>query len=208
MEFKNLTIEKFIQEVDSESPTPGGGSVAAIAGSLSAALTAMVFRISIKKMSDESAINKFKASTGKAEILKTRFLSLADSDAAAFDQVMESFRMPKDTEEQKSKRGKTIQMAFHNAVSVPMETLRSADELIAEICLGIEKGNPNCLSDVGTALQLINTCAYSALYNVRINLQTIKDEKFVDDCMSSSQEIIARIKEKVQEMNSKIMETF
>lgn len=181
-----LLIEKslkdYIAEVASGTPVPGGGSVAALAGSLGAALTSMVGNLTIgrkgyielddeiKKEMDDS----FEKIQKSIEVLN----GIVDEDSKAFDKVMEAFKMPKETEEEKAKRSEAIQEGYKVALQVP---LRCAEECLNVLRLQkvfAEYGNKNAISDVGVGALLSAAALESALLNVRINLNGIKDVEF------------------------------
>jgi formiminotetrahydrofolate cyclodeaminase len=181
-----LLIEKslkdYVAEVASGAPVPGGGSVAALAGSLGAALASMVGNLTIgrkgyielddeiKKEMDDS----FEKIQKSIEILN----GIVDEDSKAFDRVMEAFKMPKETEEEKAKRSEAIQEGYKVALQVP---LRCAEECLNVLRLQkvfAEYGNKNAISDVGVGALLAAAALESALLNVRINLNGIKDVEF------------------------------
>lgn len=181
-----LLIEKslkdYVAEVASGAPVPGGGSVAALAGSLGAALTSMVGNLTIgrkgyielddeiKKEMDDS----FEKIQKSIEVLN----GIVDEDSKAFDKVMEAFKMPKGTEEEKAKRSEAIQEGYKVALQVP---LRCAEECLNVLRLQkvfAEYGNVNAITDVGVGALLAAAALESALLNVRINLNGIKDLEF------------------------------
>jgi formiminotetrahydrofolate cyclodeaminase len=176
---KDMTIEEFLYETASDSPAPGGGSVSALVGALGAALSSMVGELSVGKESNDDIKTEIINYMNECRSLMNGLKESIDKDTDAFNAVMAAFRMPKGTEEEKSKRSKEIQSAFKNAAEVPYNT--------AVFCLGVmdiatemlKKGNKNAASDAAVSGLLGYAALNGALYNVKINLNSIKDERYV-----------------------------
>lgn len=176
-----MTVKGFVQELASDSPAPGGGSVAALTAATSAGLLSMVLSLTLgrKKFADvEAELYPFKE---KTRTLHARLLELVDLDTDAFNQVMAAFKMPKATQEQKADRRGRIQEAYRHAVRVPMEVVEKCIEILSMCPVLVEKGNPNALSDAGVAASMAYAGLEGAAMNVRINLGSIEDEAFVAD---------------------------
>ncbi len=168
------SIEDFINLLASDSPTPGGGSVASLANALSAALLNMFCQISLKTITDEDKDLFSKLSAEIKEILQ-KSKHLIDEDANAFDEVMKAFKLPKDTESEKEHRKKEIQNALYKACLVPLENMKLSISLI-EIAKEINnKGNQNAISDYKSAIHIAKAAYKCAKENVLINLDSIKD---------------------------------
>lgn len=178
MKLRTLTVDKFIEEVAGNSPAPGGGSVAALAGSLGAALCSMVARLTLGKEKYQEVFPEMHQMESSSHTLTVKLLELVDSDTEAYEGVMRAFKMPRDSEADKKLRTKTIQSANKHAASVPMETLRALRKAVDFAEMAIKKGNKNCISDAGVGVQLIRAAALGAAYNIWINLASIKDDKF------------------------------
>ena len=166
----NESLEDFIDELSRKSPAPGGGSVSALAGALSAALTSMVINLSIFKNKDKYG--------NKAQKLKDQFIQLIQEDASSFDSVMNAFKMKKKTKADQNSRKSAIQEAYKNAVSPPMKMLDlslSMLEIIRDIS---NKVNKNCMSDLGVSIEMVESCANGAVLNININLKEIDDKKY------------------------------
>ena len=166
----NQSLEDFIDELSRKSPAPGGGSVSALAGALSAALTSMVINLSIFKNKDKYG--------NKAQKLKDQFIQLIQEDASSFDSVMNAFKMKKKTKADQNSRKSAIQEAYKNAVSPPMKMLDlslSMLEIIRDIS---NKVNKNCVSDLGVSIEMVESCANGAVLNININLKEIDDKKY------------------------------
>src|SRR5213075_2067580 len=165
-----MDLRQFCNETLSDSPAPGGGSVAALMGALGVSLGGMVANLSAGKRGWEDKIEFFSDWAVKAQQFKDDLLFLVDEDTAAFNKVMAAFGLPKESAEEKAARTAAIETANKYAAEIPlrvMETASRAYELLGEIA---EKGNPNSISDVGVGLLAIRACIEGAGMNVRINL--------------------------------------
>jgi glutamate formiminotransferase / formiminotetrahydrofolate cyclodeaminase len=173
-----MNLREFCNETLSDSPAPGGGSVAALMGALGASLGGMVANLSAGKRGWDDKLEYFSDWAVKAQQLKDELLSLVDEDTAAFNKVMDAFALPKESAEDKAARVTAIEQATKYAAEVPlkvMETASKSYELLAEMA---EKGNPASVSDVGVGALATRACIDGAALNVRINLAQLKDEKF------------------------------
>jgi glutamate formiminotransferase / formiminotetrahydrofolate cyclodeaminase len=173
-----INLREFCNETLSDSPAPGGGSVAALMGALGASLGGMVANLSAGKRGWDDKLEYFSNWAVKAQQLKDELLSLVDEDTAAFNKVMDAFALSKESAEEKASRSAAIEQATKYAAEVPlkvMETASKSYELLAEMA---EKGNPASVSDVGVGALATRACIEGAALNVRINLTQLKDEKF------------------------------
>ncbi len=173
----NRTVTGFAAELAAASPAPGGGSVAALAGALSAGLIAMVSRLTIGKEKFRKHEEELQRALDRADQRRERLLILIDEDTAAFNRVMEAFRLPKSTAEEKAARSRAIQGGLRGAAEVPLETAELCLECLRDARLVIEHGNPNASSDARTAGLMAVAGARAAELNVRINLESLKDEQ-------------------------------
>lgn len=181
------TLKEYLEELSSNSPTPGGGNVAALCGVLSSALGTMVCNLTIgkKKYADvEQEITDIRA---KLENFKSTFIELAARDNAAFDKVMDAFKLPKDTDEQKSTRLQKIDEATLTAAEVPAEVIKACADILPLIKSVAEKGNQNSLSDAGVAALLLFTSAQGAYLNVLINCMSLKNQTIAGEVLKSSE---------------------
>jgi glutamate formiminotransferase/formiminotetrahydrofolate cyclodeaminase len=184
-----MDLRQFCNETLSDSPAPGGGSVAALMGALGVSLGGMVANLSAGKRGWDDKLQYFSDWAVKAQQLKDEMLFLVDEDTAAFNKVMEAFALPKESAEEKAARSAAIQKANKYAAEIPlrvMETALRAYQLLGEMG---DKGNPASISDVGVGLLALRACIDGAALNVRINLAGLKDEKL----KSSLQEKVQRI---------------
>lgn len=174
----DLNIKNFTQEVAAATPAPGGGSIAALCGSLSAALCHMVAELTLGKKNYKAAEPFMINVKKKSILLQKELLKQVDEDTFAYGRVVDAFRQPKETASQIKVRHQIIQDALKAAAWVPYQTLKTAAlimELIEDV---IEKGNPNCITDAGVAAELTAAAVQGAAYNVYINLMDINDDAF------------------------------
>ena len=174
----SLDLRTFANEVSMDSPAPGGGSVAALCGALSAALSSMVANLTYGKKGYEESGENMKRVAVRAQELLDELLRAVDLDTRAFNRVMEAFRLPKGTEEQDREREAAVEEASKGATLVPLGVLAAAAELVELAEVVARKGNRNSLSDAGVAGLTAQAAGEGAYYNVRINLPGIKDERF------------------------------
>ncbi len=196
-----LNLRQFCNETLSDSPAPGGGSVAALMGALGASLGGMVANLSAGKRGWDEKVDYFSAWAVKAQQLKDELLFLVDEDTAAFNKVMNAFAFPKDSVEEKAARSAAIQLANKYAAEIPlrvMETAFKSYQLLAEMA---EKGNPASISDVGVGLLASRACIAGAALNVRINLAGMKDEKRKAALQKKVQEISAKSESCFEQIN-------
>lgn len=166
----------FLQLVSEKSPTPGGGSVSALAGALAGALGSMVCNLTIGKKKYAAAEKEMKAIVGKTETLRSELTFLIEKDSQAFDEVMAASRLPKSTDFEKKQRASKIQDATIQATSVPLEVMEKAVAVLEHLPVIAEKGNVNSISDVGVANLMGFAAVKGAYMNVKINLPGIEDE--------------------------------
>jgi len=196
---KNL--KEFLKETASNSPVPGGGSVAALSAGLAAALAAMVANLTIDKKGYEELEEEMTVIAKEAEKYKDLFIEYIDKDSDAFNQVMDAFKLPKETEEEKEIRKNKIQEALKNAALVPLEVARTALKIMDIIEKVVVKGNKNAVTDGAVAAMMARTATLSALYNVKINLGSIKDADFVE----KTQKEVRQIEEDVVKLEKEIL---
>ncbi|MGI9113430.1 MAG: glutamate formimidoyltransferase [Chthoniobacterales bacterium] len=173
-----LNLRHFCNETLSDSPAPGGGSVAALLGAVGVSLGGMVANLSAGKRGWEKQLSYFSDWAVKAQQLKDELLSLVDEDTAAFNQVMAAFGLPKQSAEEKTARTKAIEAANKNATEVPLRVIETAFKAYALLEEMAAKGNPASVSDVGVGALAVRACIEGAAMNVRINLANLNDEQF------------------------------
>ena len=174
----DFNLREFANELSVDSPAPGGGSTAALCGALSASLSSMVSNLTVGKKEYKNVQKDVKEIAVKAQSLKDEFLRAVDLDTIAFNKLMEAYRLPKKTEEQKEERAQAVEKALKEATLVPFGVLEKsikALDLAREIAL---KGNKNSLSDAGVAGLTAQAAAEGGYYNIKINLPNLQDNKF------------------------------
>ncbi|MBI5216899.1 MAG: cyclodeaminase/cyclohydrolase family protein [Ignavibacteriae bacterium] len=172
------TLTTFLDELASNSPAPGGGSVAALAGALGSALTSMVCNLTIGKKKYADVEAELRTVLEQAEDLRATFTTLVDKDTETFNKVIEAYGLPKDTEGQKALRAAAIQETTKEAALVPLEVMKHVIDALALAHVVAEKGNVNSASDAGVSALLLHAACEAAALNVRINLNTISDHNF------------------------------
>ena len=178
-EFGKLSLEQFLDALASEAPTPGGGTAAAAAGAMGAALAEMVAALTLSKEKYAASHEAMRPIAEAARVARAELLRLAREDSEAYEAVVAARRLPKETEEQKAVRAQKIAAANEHAAEVPMRTARAAVRLLSALPDLAAKGNPNAVSDAGAAALLLDACVEAALLNVGINLPGIEDAAFV-----------------------------
>lgn len=199
-------LKKYLDETASGSPTPGGGSVSALAGAIGAALTSMVCNFTVGKEKYKDVEAEVAQILAEAESLRNKLLELMVEDTRVYGEVSKAYGMPRTTPEEKEARTQAIQKALKLALQAPYEAALCCHKILKlnEPLLG--KGNQNLISDVGVAALLAESALRSAVLNVEINLSYIKDEEFCNNIreklgsiITESSEIRSKIYGKVKE---------
>jgi len=185
-----MTIEDFANETSSESPAPGGGSIAAYCGVLGSALATMVANLSAHKRGWDERWDFFSKWGEKGMMCQNNLLDLVDKDTHAFNQIMNAYALPKDNKNQIALRNKEIQKATKNAINVPFEIMKTSFESIEVIMKMAEEGNPNSISDAGVAMYCARAAIMGAFLNVKINCKDLDDKKYVKKILSSCKKLI------------------
>lgn len=193
------TVNDFVAVVESDAPAPGGGSVAALASGLGAALTAMVGGLSVGKKKFEALEDSQKQEildgTEKAKELRKRLMEIVDEDTNAFNDYMEALKLPKETEEDKTKRKQAMEDAMKGAVRVPLEGAQKSLEVVRLIGSFLKYGNQGAITDAGVASLLATAGVQGTAYNVLINLGSISDQEFNEDMRKQCDELVKEAKE-------------
>jgi len=171
-------LRSFLEDTASKTPTPGGGSVAALVGSLGAALLCMVGNFTLGKPKFEKVERDVREILKEADKLKEELSGLIQKDIEVYARFSQTSRMPRGTSELKEKRRQALQIALKDATQVPLTTAKLALRLLELAQLLLSKGNPNLITDVGVGALLADAALQSAALNVQINLGYIKDEEF------------------------------
>ena len=186
MPLVDLSLKGFADDVASSLPAPGGGSVAAYAGSQGYALIAMVCRLTVGRQKYRAAEEELTSLMLTAENKKESLLALVDEDAQGFYGVMDALGLPKGTEEEKTARREALEAATIQAAEIPLKTARLCLEGLREIPNLLEKGNPNALSDMGVAALMLESGLEGALYNIQINAQGLKTQDIAQQLRATS----------------------
>ncbi len=173
-------IESFLNDLGSSKPAPGGGSAAAVAGGLAAALSSMVANLTIGKDEYSDVEERHRKIRERAGELQDSFLTAIGEDIAAYNNVMEAYGLPKETEEQKEDRRKKIQSALKRATEPPFKMAELAGEVLELSKECAETGNAHAVTDAGASAILAEATVRTSLLNVDINLSSIKDQDFVE----------------------------
>jgi formiminotetrahydrofolate cyclodeaminase len=200
----DLNIKEFVAETASNSPVPGGGSVAALAGSLGVALATMVANLTVGKEKYAAVEAEMQDVIKKGDDIREKLVELIDRDATSFDGVMKAFKLPKETDEDKAARSAKIQSEYKYAASVPMETAELAMAIMDLAEVVVEKGNPNAVTDGAVAAMMSRTAVLSALLNVKINIGSIKDEAFVKEMTEKMEALEKKVSERETEVLAKV----
>ena len=202
---RNIKVGEFIEDLYSDKPAPGGGGAAALAGALSASLCGMVYNLSIYKKFfekyDDNIRNQFFNGLEKLDNLKNRMIDYIAKDGEAFNGLMDTFKLPKNTEEERKTRTAAIQQAYKNSLISPLSMVEEAIEIYDLLILGANYGNPNLISDISVGALMLNSTIRSGIVNVNINLVGIEDLEYKASIEKKCCEIL-----KINEENSKKVE--
>jgi methenyltetrahydrofolate cyclohydrolase len=176
--FADTNVSDLLAALASPSPTPGGGTAAAIAGAMGTSLLVMVTGLAKSKNNTDDEKAALANARLALEPITRRLTDLADADSASFDAVMAAYRLAKGTDEEKSARTRAIQAALRGATEVPLETLRACAAALDHSRAVADYGNQSAASDTGVAIGLLKAAAAGAAANVRINLEGLKDEAY------------------------------
>jgi glutamate formiminotransferase/formiminotetrahydrofolate cyclodeaminase len=177
-ELAAMSLSNFSDELSSDSPAPGGGSVAALAGALGASLSAMVANLTFGKKKWEPLFKQMSKLADDSQKLKDELIQLIDADTESFKMVMEAFKLPNKSEQQIKDRNAAIDHSTKEATKVPFKTLQFCHKIMDLSLEAAKYGNPNSVSDAGVSGEMASAGARSAALNVRINLKDINDNHF------------------------------
>lgn len=190
---KHMTIENFADMVASNEPVPGGGSVAAVCGTLSAALSEMVANLTIGKKKYAEHENEMNEIKERAFILRRKLIDYIEKDSVAYNKVMEAYKLSKETDDEKAKRNEAIEEGSKLASTIPLEVAYTSFEIMPLAEAIVLRGNSNAITDALVATMLARTAVLSAILNVRINLGSIKDVEFVNKYKEKSDRLEAEV---------------
>lgn len=200
----DMKVTAFLDELKSDSPAPGGGSISALAGALGAGLSMMVSGLTEGNAKYESAQSELVLLKPQLEGCIQRLTTCVDEDTAMFNKVMDAYRLPKSTDEEKAQRSAAIQLALKGAAELPLEVANLCKNVLVLSKRMLQIGNTNAASDAAVAGQMAHAGMWGAIYNVRINLGTIKDTVFVEDMKCKVANILAEADVAMQEMLAEV----
>ena len=185
------TVAEFLSALASSAPTPGGGSAAALAGAMGASLLAMVGALPSRRAPSEPDVDRLQEAGRRSAAAAERLGALVDEDSAAYDAVSAAYRLPKSSDEEKTRRSQRIQAALRGAVDPPMEVLdRSVDAAEAAVTIA-RFGNANAASDIGVAIELLGAAARGAKLNVDINAESLKNREAAEQLLQAAAAAVA-----------------
>ncbi|MGI9213313.1 MAG: methenyltetrahydrofolate cyclohydrolase [Methylococcaceae bacterium] len=199
----DANIEQFLDALASTSPTPGGGSVAAIMGAMGAALVSMVCHLTLGKPAYAAVENEMQQILGEAETLRAQLTGMVQADVAVFDQVMAAYRLPKDTEIDKQQRSAAIQTALKAATEVPLSCARLCVSVMVLSRQVAGQGNQGVVTDAGVAVVAAYAALRSSELNVRVNAKNIRDETFASTRLNE----LDRLLEQAQTLETEVFGT-
>ncbi len=200
MSYLTSPLTTYLDDLASGKPAPGGGSAAALAGALGAALGSMVANFTVGKEKFAAVEERAKAALGECERLRGELTNLVQADVEAYGRYAAATGLPRATEEEKARRTAAVQQAMKEAAGVPMEVCRQCHRVL-EVCRELlEIGNPNLVSDVGCAAELAYAALRAALLNVEVNHGFLKDAAFI----AAQQEELAPLLATAQETRDHI----
>jgi formiminotetrahydrofolate cyclodeaminase len=194
--FIGKTVERFLDELASKAPVPGGGSVSALSGALAAGLVTMVCDLTIGKKRYADVEDEIREYRAQAEALRSRLQELLQADVEVYGQLSAAYKLPRDTDEEQADRYAAIQEATVEATKVPLEIAEIAAEVVVLSGPVAEKGSKVAVSDAGIAALLGEAAVHSALLNVQINLATLDDEYFIREVRKRVERATAGLAEK------------
>ena len=196
----DLTIKEFLEKTSSGSPVPGGGSVAALSAALAASLTEMVAELTSGKEGYETVEDEMKAVAQEAGKLRLKLVQAIDNDSNAYNDVMSAIKLPGNTETERSQREKAIQSGLKKATLIPMSVAEDASRVMELAGKTVASGNKNAITDGAVGVMMAKTAILSAIYNVKINLKTIKDTAFIDEMSKQVKEMETKALDREKEL--------
>ncbi len=196
-----MNLKRFADETASESPAPGGGSIAAYIGALGISLGTMVANLSSHKKGWDERWKEFSDYAEDGQKIKTELLKLVDEDTRAFNKIMDAFSMPKSTDTEKALRKDAIQLATKNAIEVPFKVMELSLKSFDVIKAMAESGNPNSVSDAGVGALCARSAVYGAWLNVKINAASYSDKRYTARKLQKGKELL----DKAKEMERKVL---
>jgi len=204
----NLKVSEFVDEVSRDTPAPGGGSIAALAGALGSALASMVINLSIGKGEYDSRYDELCQLAEKAQAAKDELIRAIDADTEAFNEVIAGMRMAKDTPEQIALRSTTIRAGYKLAARVPLRTAQLCRQVLDLCQAAADIGNQAVMSDAGVGALMAYAGVQGAIHNVRINLPHTKDDEFIAEMNSTLGDLLSESKEICETIQKQVTSNF
>lgn len=198
-------MDAFISEVAAAVPLPGGGSVAALAGALAAALGEMMAGLTEGRVKFASVQSRMAEAHASLTGLRGALRALVQEDAEAYRSLLNAMRMPRETEGQMAGRAEAVQKAVRGATDTPLRTARAAFEVLACLKVLVETGNPSARSDAAVGAQLAYASLKGAQYNILTNIRVLKDASFAADCRTEISDLLAGGQEALRQIDATIM---
>jgi glutamate formiminotransferase/formiminotetrahydrofolate cyclodeaminase len=204
----SMTTADFVDEVSRDTPAPGGGSIAALAGALGSALASMVFNLSIGKGEFDARYDDLCKLAEKAQAAKDGLIAAVDADTEAFNEVIAGLRMAKDSAEQIALRSEVIQAGYKSAAKVPLQTAQLCREVLDLCQAAADLGNKAVMSDAGVGALMAYAGVQGAIHNVRINLPHTKDEAFIENMAATLGDLLADSRAICEGIQQQVESTF
>jgi formiminotetrahydrofolate cyclodeaminase len=184
------SVEKFLDDLASGTPTPGGGSAAAIMGAMGAALVSMVCNVTLGKKGHEAVAAEMQSVRAESERLRAHLTALVAADVAAFDGLMAAYRLPKSSDAEKAQRAAAIQISLRSATETPLDCARACAAVITLSKRAGEHGYAGVISDAGVGVLAANTALRSAALNVYINAPSLQDRVFAQQAIEELEQML------------------
>lgn len=201
-----MELNRFLEKLSSDTPTPGGGSASALAGALSASLVAMVAGLSFKK--DRMKRKEMERIRKKGLSIQKRLLQATDEDSRSFDAVIKAFRLPRNSGQERLRRVKEIQKAYQRATVIPQLVCQQSLQLLEYSETLIIKGNPNAISDAGVAAFLADAACAGGLLNIKINLAAVTEKNFAKKMNRLMRDWARKRNQMMKTIVKKLIETY
>lgn len=200
----DLSIKDFLAKTASKDPVPGGGSIAALCAAVAAGLSEMVANLTIGRKGYEDCTPEMEEMAKEAVRYREKLIQDIDRDSEAYAAVISAFQLPKGTDEEKAERTGAVQNALKNAARVPLSVAEDAFKIMELAGKTLEKGNRNAVTDAAVAAMSARTAVLGALYNVKINLASIKDAEFIAEVRERADLLERHVGMKEKEILSKV----
>ncbi|MBM7835884.1 cyclodeaminase/cyclohydrolase family protein [Clostridium sardiniense] len=204
MLFKDYKIEEFLNDLSSNSPSPGGGSTAALVAGLAGCLNNMVYSLTINKkaFNNLSEENKCKMISLEKECKNfiTNCIEFMEEDRTCFNELMNCYKLPKDTEVEKIHRKEELKSKTYDAMLSPLKVCRECIKFYDNIEFATEYGNKMLISDAGVAASLLHAAVESSIINVKVNLNSLRDEEFFNEVETEMNSLLNESKTKKEDI--------